>query len=210
MTQTIVVVAVVLAVLCLAAWWLIDQRKGGHPMSAGLAWMLDNPLARNFGGARTTVQRMQLKPGQAVLEVGCGPGRIALPVAQKILPGGEVTAADIQPRMLQRIALRAQQAGVTNLRTVECSAAKLPLADASFDVVYLCTVLGEIPDRPAALAECYRVLKPGGQLSLTETIGDPHYQSRSRATSLATAAGFSPPEIQGNWFLYTANFRKPA
>lgn len=60
----------------------------------------------------------------------------------------------------------------------------------SFDVIYLCTVLGEIPDREAALKQCHEALKPGGRLSTTEIFPDPHYQSRTTVQRLANAAGF--------------------
>ena len=83
------------------------------------------------------------------------------------------------------------------------------LPPASADLVYLCTVLGEIPDRAAALKNCYDALRPGGRLSLTEIKGDPHYQSRAKVDELTRAAGFEPLEVAGNWWRYTANFRKP-
>jgi ubiquinone/menaquinone biosynthesis C-methylase UbiE len=69
--------------------------------------------------------------------------------------------------------------------------------------------LGEIPDRSAALAQCYQALKPGGRLSITELIPDPHYQTRSTVRRLAVEAGFRLLSIQGGWCFYTANFVKP-
>jgi predicted methyltransferase len=75
--------------------------------------------------------------------------------------------------------------------------------------VFLCTALGEIPDRAAALGQCHRALKPGGVLAITEIIGDPHYQSRSVVRRLAEAAGFRLQSIQGRWWFYTARFLKP-
>ena len=68
--------------------------------------------------------------------------------------------------------------------------------------------LGEIPDRARVLAQCFRALKPGGMLSITEAVTDPHYQSRSTVQRLAEAAGFCLQSIQGGWWLYTANFVK--
>jgi len=53
------------------------------------------------------------------------------------------------------------------------------------------------------------VLKRGGALSITEIIGDPHYQSRSKVDALARAAGFEPVGVEGGFRIYTATFRKP-
>jgi len=59
------------------------------------------------------------------------------------------------------------------------------------------------------LAQCFRALRPGGVLSITEMFPDPHYQSRSTVTRLAELAGFRLQSIQGGWWLFTANFVKP-
>ena len=83
------------------------------------------------------------------------------------------------------------------------------VAEETFDVVYLCAALGEIPDRAAALSQCYRALKPGGTLSITEMFGDPHYQRRSVVRRLAHDAGFRFQSVQGAWWLVTTNFVKP-
>jgi predicted methyltransferase len=56
----------------------------------------------------------------------------------------------------------------------------------------------------------YRALKPGGVLSITEMFGDPHYQSRSVVERLAVEAGFRLQSFRGGWWLFTADFVKPA
>jgi predicted methyltransferase len=71
------------------------------------------------------------------------------------------------------------------------------------------TVLGEIPDRAAALEEVYAALKPGGVLSVTEVIFDPHFQRRSGVTRFGTAAGFRERAVFGNRFAYTVHLEKP-
>jgi ubiquinone/menaquinone biosynthesis C-methylase UbiE len=152
---------------------------------------------------------MGLQPGQKVLEIGPGPGRLLIPAARLVLPGGEVVGIDIQAGMIERLQQRAERANVTNLKAI-CGDASQPLvSEASFDVVVLAMALGEIPDRAGVLAQCFRALKPGGTLSITEAINDPHYQRRSTVQRLAETAGFRLEAIQGGWWLYTANFEKP-
>lgn len=110
--------------------------------------------------------------------------------------------------MLERLKARVAQAGVSNLTAILGDATQPNFSPESFDVIYLCTVLGEIPDRAAALRQCYAALKPGGTLSITEIFPDPHYQSRTTVKRLAEAAGFRLQAVQGPWYFFTANFGK--
>ena len=75
--------------------------------------------------------------------------------------------------------------------------------------MFLCAALGEIPDRAAAIAQCYRALRIQGVLSITEMFGDPHYQPRSVVRRLAEEAGFRFQSVRGRWWLFTALFIKP-
>jgi predicted methyltransferase len=75
--------------------------------------------------------------------------------------------------------------------------------------VYLVTVLGEIPDRAAGLREIFAALKPGGILSVTEIIFDPHFQSRQAVARLARSAGFNEKAFHGNRIAFTLNLEKP-
>jgi ubiquinone/menaquinone biosynthesis C-methylase UbiE len=116
---------------------------------------------------------------------------------------------DIQSGMIERLKVRVDRAGVTNLQAILGDATQPHVPEASFDLVFLCDALGEIPDRAAALNQCHRALKPGGVLSITELFGDPHYQFRSVVQRLAEAAGFRLQSIKGKWWFYTASFLKP-
>jgi ubiquinone/menaquinone biosynthesis C-methylase UbiE len=189
---------------CLA--WRWASRIWSLPCPSLTAWRFDNPLVRRL--TRITLDRIGPQPGQKILEIGPGPGRLLIPAAQRILPGGEAVGIDIQQGMIARLQAKAAKAGVTNVTAILGDATDPQVPQASFDLVFLCTALGEIPDRAAALAQCYRALKPGGVLSITEILGDPHYQSRSTVQRLATAAGLRLQSIQGGWWMYTANFVK--
>jgi SAM-dependent methyltransferase len=189
--------------------WRWGSRRRSLPCPTLLAWSLDNPVLQRLNGTRTILERMPIQPGQKVLEIGPGPGRLLIRAAQRVGPAGEAVGIDIQRGMIERLKSNAARANVTNLTAIVGDATQPHVPDASFDLVFLCTVLGEVPDRGAALTQAFRALKPGGTLSVTEMIGDPHYQSRSTVQRLAEEAGFRPQSIQGHWWFYTANFLKP-
>jgi ubiquinone/menaquinone biosynthesis C-methylase UbiE len=189
--------------------WRLASRRWPLPCPTSLAWLLDNPGLQGVLGTATTLDRIGLRPGQRILEIGPGPGRLLIPAAGRVLPDGEVIGIDIQKGMLDRLNRRARQEGITNLSTIRGDATQPHVPPESCDVVMLCEVLGEIPDRAAVLAQCFRALKRGGVLSVTELLPDPHYQFRPTLKRLAGEAGFQLQAIQGGWWLYTANFIKP-
>ena len=204
-----VVGLLLLALVAVNLWWRWKSRRQSFPCPTWLASSLESPLMDRLMGTQATLNRIGLKPGQRVLEVGPGPGRLLIPAARRVLPGGEVVGLDIQQGMLDRLKARAMQADVSNLTAVLGDATKSHFPPESFDVIYLCTVSGEIPNREAALRQCYAALKPSGLLSITEIFPDPHYQSKDTVRHLAEGAGFRLKEISGSWVFFTANFIKP-
>jgi ubiquinone/menaquinone biosynthesis C-methylase UbiE len=200
--------AVIAAGIGISFGWRWASRVWSLPCPSLIAWTLESPAFARVSGTAITLERIGLRPGQRVLEIGPGPGRLLIPAAQRVLPGGEVVGIDIQPGMIERLKKRADLANVTNLTAILGDATRPLVPEASFDLVFLVTVLGEIPDRAAALAQCHRDLKPGGVLSITEMLGDPHYQSRATVKRLAEAAGFRFLSVEGNWRIFTANFVK--
>ncbi len=203
-------ISLLLVVLVLAnLGWRWASRRHSIPCPTFFAGALESPLMDWLIGTQTTLDRIGLRPGQRVLEIGPGPGRLLIPAAKRVLPDGEVVGLDIQPGMFKRLKAHATRAGVSNLTAILGDATQPNVSPESFDVVFLCTVLGEIPDREAALRQCYAALKLGGTLSITEILPDPHYQSRATVKRLAEAAGFRLKAIHGPWYFFTANFVKP-
>lgn len=189
-------------------WWRWAARRRSLPCPTWFAAGLESPFMDRLLGTDRTLDRMGLRPGQRVLEMGPGPGRLLIPAARRVQPGGEVVGLDVQPGMLERLQIRAARAGITNLTTVLGDAAQAHFAPQTFDLVFLSTVLGEVPDQEAALRQAHAALKPAGVLSITEIFPDPHYQTRAAVRRLAEAGGFRLREIHGSWYHFTANFVK--
>jgi ubiquinone/menaquinone biosynthesis C-methylase UbiE len=191
-------------------WWRRESRRRQLPCPAWLAWLLENPFMDTVAGTQATLDRIGVGPGERLLDVGSGPGRLAIPAARRAGTAGSVTAVDVQPQMLARLRQRAAQAGVDNIepRLMDISAGN-NLDPESYDRAWLVTVLGEIPDKASALGNIYRSLKPGGTLSITEILPDPHYQRYSTVLHLAQSAGFEPAGHWENFLSFTLNFTRP-
>lgn len=179
------------------------------PCPSLLGWALESRFYSWLTGTEKTLDRLHLQPGQRILEMGPGPGRLLVPAARRIKPDGEAFGIDIQPGMVERLEDRAKKERIDNLTVILGDASKPQVDEETFDLVFLVTTLGEIPDRSAAIRESFNALAPGGVLSITELFGDPHYQSRSTVKRLAEQAGFQLQSIAGHWWFYTANFVKP-
>jgi ubiquinone/menaquinone biosynthesis C-methylase UbiE len=168
---------------------------------------LDNPFTKT-NRASTIIEHLGLKPGMKVLDAGCGPGRLTIPVAQKIGAQGEVVAMDLQQGMLNRVKEKVLAANLSNIRYLQAGIGEGKLERNYYDRVLLVTVLGEIPDRKTALKEIFYALKPGGILSVTEVIFDPHFQRQSTVLKLAKPIGFKEKNIMGNSIAYTMHLER--
>ncbi len=187
--------------------WRYAARRRKLPCPAWASGVIIHPFSHLIP---PSLDKLELEPGMRVLDVGCGPGRLSIPIAQAVGAEGEVVALDLQPGMLRRLEARAARAGVTNIQPVLADITRAPIEPAAFDRAILVTVLGEIPDREAALQSIYDALKPGGLLSITEILPDPHYQTRNTVRRLARAARFELRREYDGWMTFTQNFVKPA
>lgn len=211
MTNIILVILslIALAILINLLWRAISSRQS-LPCPSWLGWMveLDNPFTR-VSRAQFIIDNLNLEPGMKVLDAGCGPGRVSLPLAETVGTRGEVTALDIQPGMLEQVRSKAAAAGINNIRAQQAELGRGSLPEEEYDRAVLVSVLGEIPDQAAALEELFTVLKPGGVLSITEVIFDPHFQPRSKVQELGGAAGFQEKDFLGKRLAYTMHLEKP-
>ena len=124
------------------------------------------------GYADRVLDAAQLSPGMTLADIGAGEGLIAFRAIDRIGSSLSVILTDISAPMLRHTEALAVQREVRNQCTfLECSAEKLgEIADSSVDVVTTRAVLAYVVDKKAAVREFYRVLKPGGRISLAEPI----------------------------------------
>jgi SAM-dependent methyltransferase len=109
-----------------------------------------------------------LRPGMAVLDVGCGPGTITLDLARAVDPG-LVLGIDAAAEVLAQAEAARVDAGVANCRFEEASVYALPYGGGSFDVVHAHQVLQHLTDPVSALAEMARVVRPGGAVAARDS-----------------------------------------
>jgi ubiquinone/menaquinone biosynthesis C-methylase UbiE len=188
-------------------------RKIYHfPAPAFIGSILDSNFRRKLQPPDKLIQRSGIKEDMHVLEVGCGSGAFTTFVASAVEKKGKVYALDIQKEMLKQLENKLnepQNKDIKNIELINKNAYELPFSDNSLDLVYMITVLQEIPDKKKALREVKRVLKPSGILAVTEFFPDPDYPLKSTTIRMGGEAGFVLDEALGNFWNYTVRFKKP-
>ncbi len=124
----------------------------------------------DMAGEYAEAQRlMQLKAGDRVLDVACGPGNFTRRFAATVGEDGLAVGLDGSRSMLERGVIEARAEGTASLALVRAEATELPFEDASFDAVCCFAALHMFPDAEATLSEFARVLRPGGRLAIFTT-----------------------------------------
>lgn len=179
--------------------------EAGKVFPASQARSLLNPARRLVQSPKRTVAAMDLAADATVLELGCGPGFFS-PWIVRATDRGFAVLTDLQAEMLEVASGRLRDA--TNASYVQADAAVLPFADATFDAVFLATVLGEVPDPSACIAEIRRVLRASGTLAVGETRRDSDFIPLSRLRPLVEQQGFGFLDRHGVGWQYVARFRR--
>jgi len=109
---------------------------------------------------RAAVAGLGIRPGAAVVDLGCGTGNLTALLAASVGGGGRVWAVDISARMLERA--RAKLPGAAHVEWVQADASTLPIPDGAVDVVVCLSVWPHFREPERVAAELYRILRPGG------------------------------------------------
>jgi len=180
-----------------------ESETDGLPEEAVLASLgCGNPLAV-----------VDLHAGERVLDLGSGGGIDVLLSARRVGPSGFAYGVDMTDDMLQLARQNAAKAGARNVEFRQGQIEDLPLAAASVDVVISNCVINLSTDKPAVLAEMFRVLVPGGRIGISDVVAEDHLSPADRAAAGSyvgciagalsraeyleglTAAGFADPSV---------------
>lgn len=137
--------------------------------------------------AEELVHRVDLRPGQHVLDVACGTGAVTRVAAPLVRPGGKVTGFDFSPAMLEI----ARSLPIEGVEWLEGDATTLPFSDGEFDVVFCQQGLQFMPDKAASVAEMARVLKPGGRVAIACWKGEDENPVAAAISATAESVGWT-------------------
>jgi len=122
-----------------------------------------------------------LKAGERVLDLGSGGGIDVLLSARRVGPRGFAYGVDMTEEMLTLARANATKAGATNVEFLKGTIEDIPLPDASVDVVISNCVINLSTDKPAVLAQMFRVLTPGGRIGISDVVAEDHLSETDRA-----------------------------
>ena len=123
-------------------------------------------------GVGNHLRHAEIDAGETLLDLGCGAGIDTILAAQRTGPTGHVIALDFLPEMVARTRTASAEAGLTNVEPLKGDIEAIPLADGSVDHVISNGVINLAPRKARVLAECARVLRPGGKLTVADLTVD--------------------------------------
>lgn len=160
--------------------------------------MHDNPLLPIFRNPYKLLKSAGLKPGQKVVEVGCGPGFFTIPAAKIVGKEGVIYALDIHPLAIERVEEKIDREEIKNVKPILANASNTGLPGRSVDLAFLFGLRYIAGGLGNVISEMHRILKPGAVLALEKTRG-----SKERLIEEVERGGFSYSDIQARILLFT-------
>ncbi len=179
----------------LARHFTVITLGGRHV--GGVAALEDRARAPSYRGMlRNLFDAIAPAAGETILDVGCGSGALDRLLARRYGAANPITATDLNPFLLREAAVLAAEDGVQDrIRFLPANAEALPFADAAFDCAFTVTVLEEC-DADRALAELWRVVRPGGRVGvIVRSIDLPQWWNLTLPEALRRKAEIPPQSV---------------
>ena len=181
---------------------IIKRRHSDDLHASGLAfWMIsvmhDNPLLPHLKNPYRLLEAAGLKPGQKVLEVGCGPGFFTIPAAKMVGEKGLVYAIDVNHRAIKRVEEKMQKYGIVNIKPILGNAADSGSPEQSIDLVFVFGLRYVAGGLSNLISGIHTILKPEGILSFEKTTG-----SDEQLLDEVETAGFTFKEKKGRILIF--------
>jgi ubiquinone/menaquinone biosynthesis C-methylase UbiE len=179
-----------------------NRTEERHHHSNFAFWIIsvmhDNLLLWIFRNPYKLLKAAGLKPGQKVLEVGCGPGFFTIPAAKIVGDEGFIYALDVHPLAMKKVQKKIQKTGVKNVKPFLTNASETGLPDQSIDLAFLFGLPYIAGGLGNVISEMHRVLKTEGMLSFEKSRG-----SEVKLIHEVERGGFIYSGKQGRILLFT-------